>query len=71
MKRDYSDLLAKIILKYGTRNSFAKEMNVSLATLISRLSGKSDFTQKEIEKICELLEIDHEEIPMYFFKVLV
>ena len=68
MKRDYSNLLAAIILEYGSRTKFAKAMDMSPASLVSKLNSKSAFTQNEIEKACGLLNINYEEIPMYFFK---
>ena len=67
MKRDYSLLLAKIILKFGTRKKFASEMGMSIGAFVNKISGKSCFDQKEIEKACNLLDIEHDEIPMYFF----
>jgi len=68
MERDYSKLLAAILQKYGTRKNFAKAMDISLATLLMKLGSKSSFTQNEIERACDLLEIDYLEIPMYFFE---
>jgi len=68
MQRDYSNLLAAIILHYGSRAKFALAMKMSLASLTAKLSNKSSFTQREIESACDLLGIAYDEIPLYFFK---
>ena len=68
---DYSKLLGKIKEKCGTQERFAILMNMSSVTLSKKLNGKSEWTQEEINKACDILEIDPIEIPVYFFTVKV
>lgn len=64
---DYSELLGRIKTKCDTQERFAALMGMSTTTLSKKLNGKSEFTQAEINKACEILEIDPVEIPKYFF----
>lgn len=65
---DYEKLIGRIYLKVGNKNKFAKQMNITNATLDSLLSGKSQWRQDYIEKACKLLDLDSPyEIPIYFF----
>lgn len=64
---DYSKLVGRIIEKYGTRRRFGKTLGVSNTTLYERLSNRLPFTQDEIIKSIELLDIPHNEITKYFF----
>jgi len=63
----YSKLLGRIVEVYGTRKAFAEKAGYSVQTLRWKLDGRSEWGQKEILKICELLSIPHEDIPVYFF----
>jgi hypothetical protein len=56
---------------YGDKTSFGKEMGMNKQKINSRLKSATDFTQSEIEKAVELLNIHPEEIPDYFFDVQV
>lgn len=66
---DYSELIGKIIAKYGTRDKFAKAIGMSNAALSARLNNKKQFTQMEILKISspEILDIPLKLIGFYFF----
>lgn len=64
---DYSKLRGKIREVYGTQFDFAEAMGMSAVSLSEKLNNKTQFTQKEIDKACELLQIKKEEIPIYFF----
>ncbi len=71
MKFDYSKLLGRI-KEYGfTQERLAAEIGVSVSTLSFKLNNKAFFTQKEIRKICDLLEIVTAEIGVYFFTLKV
>jgi len=64
---NYSKLRGKIKEVFNTQAAFAKEMGMSTTSLSEKLNNKVEFTQKEIEKAIELLDIQKEEIPVYFF----
>ena len=71
MKFDFSKLLGRI-KEYGfTQERLAAEIGVSVSTLSYKLNNKAVFTQKEIRKICDFLEIVTAEIGVYFFTLKV
>lgn len=65
---DYRKLRGKIIESYGTQSKFAKALGVSDRTLSLKLNNKIYFSQDEIKKCANLLNIDLEKIQLYFFK---
>lgn len=67
MPCDYTLLRKKIRRNFDTHNDFAEAMGIGRVTLSQRLNGKSDFSQSEIKKAIELLDIKKEDIPKYFF----
>lgn len=71
MAYDYSKLIGRIIEKYTSRGSFAKAMGLSERTMSLKLNSLVSFKQAEISKACELLEVNDEEIPAYFFTLKV
>lgn len=68
---DYSKVRGKIREKFNTQDEFASAMGFSKTTLSYKLNNKVEWTQKEIEKAAELLEIEKAEIPLYFFNAIV
>ncbi|MCI8396189.1 MAG: DUF739 family protein [Clostridia bacterium] len=64
----YDRLLGRIIEKFKTRENFASKINMSIPTLISKLSGKVDFKSKEIFEFCIVLEIPLEQIANFFYQ---
>ncbi len=67
VKFDYSKLLGRI-KEYGfTQERMALAISISESTLSFKLNSRAFFTQKEIRKICDLLDIEIEEIGLYFF----
>ncbi len=68
---DYSKLLGKIKEKCGTQINFACLLGLSERSLSLKLSGKRQWTQKEIGKICKILDIKTTDIPVYFFTLKV
>lgn len=64
---DYSKLKGKIVEKYGTQKEFIKQIPMSEPTLIKKINCQSEFNQSDIEVFCSLLDIDCEEISIYFF----
>lgn len=71
MEYDYDKLIGKIAEKFRTRGRFAVAMGVSERTLSLKMNNRIDFTQDEIIKACEILEIKHSDIPIYFFTQIV
>jgi hypothetical protein len=71
MEFDFSKLLGRIVEKFGTRSAFAAELGLADSVLSSRLSNKVYFNAEEIHRSCEILDIDPQDIPVYFFAVKV
>jgi hypothetical protein len=71
MAFDYSKLRGKIKEVYGTQDNFAMALGIGRVSLSQRLNNILDFSQDEIHKACNILGINTEEIPMYFFKLKV
>lgn len=67
MDFDYRKLNGRIVEKLGTKEAFAKKIGKSRTTVIQKLNNSINFSQNEIIKSCEVLEIDPIEIPVYFF----
>ncbi|WP_294465561.1 DUF739 family protein [uncultured Anaerofustis sp.] len=64
---NYSKLLGKITEKYRTNEKFAEALGCSPQTLSKKLNNKIPFSQIEIDKSADLLDINIEEIDTYFF----
>lgn len=67
MAFDYSRLKARIRQVYGTQGAFAKDLNIGRVSLSLRLNNKAEFSQEEINKSCDLLNLGRKDIPAYFF----
>jgi len=63
----YSKLRGKIKEIFGTQDAFSAAMGMNAATISAKLNGKVDWTRKEIEIACPLLQIPMEEMHFYFF----
>lgn len=64
---DFSELLGRIIAKYGSRAAFAKAMGMKETVLSGRLSCKTYFSPEEVLQACELLGIPLDDIPHFFY----
>ena len=64
---DFSKLKGRIKEKLNTQENFAKELNISVPSLIKKLNNKSQFTQTEINRARTILDICNEELDIYFF----
>lgn len=64
---DYSLLRGRIVEKFGNNYTFAYMMGMSERSLSVKLNNKRKWNQQEMEKACELLDLDLSEIPAYFF----
>lgn len=71
MAFDYRKLRGKIKEVFGTQEEFAKSMGIGKSTLSEKLNNNFQWTQFEINKACELLEIPDGEVTLYFFTKMV
>lgn len=68
MSFNYSKLLGRITERYGTQYNFAKAMGMSEHSLSVKLNNKVPWKTTEIVKMTELLDLDTDDIPSYFFE---
>ena len=71
MDFDYRKLKGRIKEKFDTQEKFADALGIGRTTISQRLSNKSEFSQEEIKRSCDLLKIPPELISEYFFTLLV
>lgn len=64
---DYSKLAGKIREKFGTQKEFAKELGISEGTLSLKMTNYTYFSQAEIRKAMQLLDLDPGFVTDYFF----
>lgn len=64
----YNNVLrGRIVQKYGSLKNFVEPVGLSYASILAKISGSTDWTASEVQRICRLLEIQPKEIPDYFF----
>ena len=68
MKSIYPKLSGKIREVCGTQCKFADMMGLSNQQITRLVGGKTYWNQKYILTACDILNIDIEDIPAYFFK---
>ena len=68
---DYSKLRGRIKELFGTQGDFAKAVGINKGLLSRTLNNSREFSQKEINKACEVLRLSPEQIPLYFFALKV
>jgi hypothetical protein len=66
---DYSKLRGRIKEKCGTQDKFSEQLGIGRTSLSQRLNNQLEFSQEEMLKSCDILEISREDIPVYFFTV--
>lgn len=64
---NYDELKREIRKKFGKQEDFARKLGIGRVSLSLRLNNKAQFSQGEINKSCDLLEIERKDIPKYFF----
>ena len=64
---DYAKLKGRIKEKYDTQKAFASRLGIAEGTLVAKLDCKSYFTQDEIYRSSDILEIPQDRIFAYFF----
>ena len=67
MAFNYNKLRGKIREVYGTQEDFAKAIGIGTVSLSYKLNNKSEWSQQEINKAVEILEIKDDEVVSYFF----
>lgn len=67
MAFNYNKLRGKIKEMCGTQENFAKSLGLSRTSLSHRLNNLLDFSNNEILKACDILKIEIQDIPAYFF----
>lgn len=68
---NYSKLKGRIKEKCGTCFNFAKQLGCSNNTLSAKINNASDFSQTEIIKSVDILDLKVEDISTYFFTLKV
>ena len=63
----YRKLRGRIIEKYGTFSAFAKAIKLSKVTVSNKMTGNTGFSQDDIYKWSNILDIPVEEYGSYFF----
>lgn len=71
MKYNYSRLLGRITEKGFSKETFAAKIGISRTSLYFRLQSTAEFSQREIERAIQVLDLDTNDIPKYFFNVFV
>jgi hypothetical protein len=67
MEFDFSKLQGRIVEKFGTRTAFAEKWGKTDRYLSDRLNNKIVMDMVDIHEMCELLDINCVDIPVYFF----
>lgn len=68
MSFEYDKLRGKIKEVFNTQEKFAESMNMATTSLSFRLNNQLQWTQREMKKACQLLNIPEEEVAIYFFR---
>ena len=63
----YDRLRGRIIEKYGSQEKFKDALGISSTALSNKMRGETGFSQKDIIKWCNLLEIDLHDVGSYFY----
>ena len=64
---DYSKLRGLMAEKRTTQETLASELEISENSFSRKMNGISDFSSKEIAKICNYLGISNTQVGVYFF----
>lgn len=71
MEFNYGVLRGKIKEKSLTEYQVAELLEISKTSFSNKINNKLQFTQEEIEKLVNILEIEKEKIALYFFNTKV
>lgn len=67
MELKYAKLRGRIVEKYGTIGNFGDALGLSAVSMSKKLTGVTGFSQADIIKWCDLLEINIDDVGAYFF----
>lgn len=67
VKLNYNKLRGRIKEKLGTEGAFARAIGRSQNYITKVFQGKSYFTQADVCRSAEILDIDQNDIGIYFF----
>lgn len=67
MSFSYNKLKGRIVEVFGSQAEFSKQISLSEQSITAKLAGRSGFSQDDIIKWCEALNIDQNDIGLYFF----
>lgn len=67
MHYKYDRLRGRIVEMYGSQERFAEIIGISANSMSKKMNGKTGFSQKDIVKWSELLNINKAEYSEYFF----
>lgn len=71
MAKDFSKLIGRIVEKYGTRSAFCDALGKNPEWLSRRLNNQTEFSSDEMIAIIDLLEINPQEMHLYFLTLKV
>lgn len=63
----YNKLKGKIVEVFGSQADFSERIKLSEQSITAKLAGRSRFSQDDIITWCEALDIDQNDIGLYFF----
>lgn len=67
MAYTYNKLRGRIIERYGSLTAFCEHLTISMNSLSKKMTGKTGFSQEDIELWSGLLGIKQDEYGEYFF----
>lgn len=67
MPYDYSKLRGRIVEVCGTQEEFSRRIGISPRSLSLKMTGKRPFKQQEIAAAVLVLNLNRNDIPLYFF----
>lgn len=67
MNYKYDKLRGRIVEKYGSQEKFAELIGISSNSMSKKMNGKTGFSQKDIVRWSEILDIKKSEYSEYFF----
>lgn len=65
--REHQKLRGRIVELYGSQGAFAKEIGKTEQCITAKLSGKTQFSQADIIEWSNALQINVDEVGVYFF----
>jgi hypothetical protein len=64
---EFKELKLKILREFDNQQNFANVIGMHITSLNQRLNGKVEWKISEVEKACNLLHIENNDIALYFF----